>query len=254
MSNEGEVELHSAPSTMTPEQRKNKLMVSAVIILVGVLMVVISAILYAPFTAPAEMIQVASSQRIGAVVDAGDSGTTLVVYGCNTDPCEKPYANCNSTCKSVVKLKTVVCESRGVLNYTELETLQLQDQLRKCLAEGAKGYDKDSVPLAYILPVVLSRFRPGGLIGIDAVSGIRSNFSSSMYLNDEENGRDVKPVDVIKTKLNAKLYRPITEEVKFRDMTPAVPWLVILVIGVFVIVAGISYLHMVCARSKQADA
>ena len=100
---------------------------------------------------------------------------------------------------------------------------------------------------------LLFRFRPG-LIGIDALSGVRSNFSSSMYLEDEENGRDIKAVDVIKTKMNAKLYRPITEEVKFRDMTPAVPWLVILVIGVFVIVAGISYLHMVCARSKQADA
>jgi len=241
MSNE-ESELHPAPSSIPPEQRKNKLILSAVIILVGVIMIVISAILYAPFTAPAVMIKVASSQLIGAVVDSGDSGTTLIVYGCNTDPCTEPFKSCSNTCKSVDKLKTVECESRGVHNYTVGEEPQLRVDIGQCLQEASKGYDDDSVPVSYIIPAGKR----------DIFDNIKSNFSNFRYL--EEDGKDVKPVDVIETTMNAELYRPITDEVKFRPMTPAVPLLVILVIGVFVIVAGISYLHMVCDRSKQADA
>jgi len=242
MSNEDESELHPAPSTIPPEQRKNKLILSAVIILVGVIMVVITAILYAPFTAPAVMIKVGSSQLIGAVVDSGDSGTTLIVYGCNADPCDTEPSSCSSTCKSVDKLKTVECESRGLHNYTVPEEPQLRNDIGQCLKEGSKGYNDDLVPVSYIIPAGKR----------EIFENIKSNFTNFRYL--EENGKDIKPVDVIQTTMNAELYRPITDEVKFRPMTPAVPLLVILVIGVFVIVAGISYLHMVCDRSKQLDA
>jgi len=243
MSNEEECQLHSAPNTIPPEQRKNRLILSAVIILVGVLMVVISAILYSPFTAPAEMLEVGSSQQIGAVVDAGDSGTTLIVYGCNTDPCEKPFDSCNDTCKSVDKLKTIECESRGLNNYSVPEQPQLKELIAQCLQEGSKGYDNDLVPVSYIVPANKSNI----------LQNIKSNFSNFKYF-EEENGNNITPVDVIKTSMNAKLYRAINEEVKFRAMSPAVPFLVILVIGVFVIVGGVSYLHMVCDRSKQDDA
>merc|ERR1712072_1072215 len=114
-------------------------------------MVAVSAILYAPFTAPAEMVEVASTQQLGAVVDAGDSGTTLIVYGCNTDPCNKPFESCNDTCKSVDKLKSVPCESRGLMNYTEAEVPKLRELIAQCLQEGAKGYP-GLLPVSYIVP------------------------------------------------------------------------------------------------------
>jgi len=243
MSSEEEAQLHAAPN-QTPREPVNKkrgLIISAVIILVGAIMVAVSAAMYAPFTAPAEYLEVAAAQQLGAVVDAGESETKLCVYGCTTDPCKKPFESCDDTCKSVKELKTVVCESRGLGNYSEAEVPQLKESIAKCLQEGAKGYDNDLVPVSYIVPEGKS----------EIFKNIESNFSNFQWL--EEEGKDIKPVDVIKTSMNAKLYRPITEEVVFRAMTPAVPWLVILVIGVFVIVGGISYLHMVCDQAKLAD-
>lgn len=243
MSSEEEAQLNAAPNTppRQPYDKKRGLIISAVILLVGAVMVAVSAAMYAPFTAPAEMVEVASTQQLGAVVDAGDSGTTLIVFGCNTDPCKKPFESCDDSCKSVDKIKSVECESRGLMNYTEAEIPQLKEIIAGCLQEGAKGYSDDKVPVSYIVPEGKG----------EVLKNINSNFSNSEYI--EEDGKNIKPVDVIKTSMNAKLYRAITEEVKFRAMTPAVPWLVILVIGVFVIIGGISYLHMVCDQSKQSD-
>jgi len=243
MSNEEEAQLQSAPTVLPPAEKKKRLIISAVIILIGAIMVAVSSALYAPFTAPAEFIKIADDQNIGAVLETGESGTTLTIFGCNTAPCVEPFADCDDSCKTVDKLKTVECESQGVdANTTKADIEQFTEKIEDCLEEGAKGYPKDVVPLTFIIPDDTTHIFKGT---------IKSNFSEFQFL--EEEGKDIKPVDIIGGSMNGKLYREITEEVKFRAMTPAVPWLVILVIGVFVIVGGISYLHMTCDQSKLPD-
>ena len=74
--------------------------------------------------------------RVGVVIDAGGSGTRMIVYN---------YAN-----DTFKQLKYIICEDDGLTTYTEDELPTLRDKLNSCFTEGASILPKDkTVPLYF---------------------------------------------------------------------------------------------------------
>lgn len=238
MSDGDEAKLHSAPNQIPPEARKSRLMISAGIILVGVILVAVGAIVYSPFTAPGKVFEVVHTQRLGAVMVSNRKETKLTVFGCETATTE------DDTCKSFDVIEAVTCDN--IYN----DSSKLKNIIAKCLDDGVEGMEAEKVPLYFAAAdrTVSKAER------LDLISELKGTLEASNFtLFKAEPSVNATALGLVK-KMEDSLWRKVTTEGEFRVMSPAAPWIIILVVGVFVIVGGISYLHMVCDRSKDPEA